>query len=192
MRKSTVFLFAYALFLLVAVILDFFTKEGVLSRLAVAASVASYFFAFADLFETRARFCEYKLDLDNKDYQSESDLHKVVEKYIGEYSDFYYRKKREIELIDEQKRDNEMLEIINKGLSYVEESKDGLKDIEDSCEDLCEEIERNEKEIGKLKVVVASFMLLAFISFFLVFSFKTISACFEPIEKNIQIEVLEK
>ena len=122
---------AYSFALITIVIVDTIVKQGITTKIAIAAALSSYLFAFADMFSIRAERMEGEIIKNQLRVELLNDVLDNSKRYIQFWRSKYENLEKKIRSFDINGEVERFLDNIEKGRKAIE-------DVESSCRELDE------------------------------------------------------
>lgn len=170
MKKSNALMLSYIIFLVISLVAYVFCNWNGIDKIAVAATIACYFFALADYSDCKSTFNKYYCD------KSKSIQSSLIDIDVAEI-EFLEERKEELESILEkavayQGRNSRFDYVIVVANELLETDKKDIEEYEKLIAQDTKLYEEKEKESNKKYDVVSSvLMVLGFVSFFSVIVF---------------------
>lgn len=173
MKKSNALMLSYMIFLVIAMIAQAFFSWNGLDRIAMAATIAGCFFAFADLtgwyISYQATFAEAL----KRTNDSIIEIHNTMMDSLKNTTEEYVNVKKV--LTPYMDRDNDIrafVDMMDESIVRNEVEKQNKQEMLNRCEERKLEFDEYEKRNRYVKVAEISLVVCGFIAFFMIISFQ--------------------
>ena len=188
MKKSNAFMLSYIIFLLIALIADWFLGWQELNRIALAATLAGVLFAFADLINWyisyEKDFWDTILNTYNTIIESGNTAIVYSQSKIKQYNEI-------IELLNTQKDEHPVLTSIydfaKEDLVFQKKQISVMETVNKNAEVLIHNRQKAEKKIKKYKNLETLLFIFGFVLFFITSVFDNIQMVLSNIESTLTV-----
>lgn len=187
MKKTNALMLSYIIFLTIALLVKSFFNWNELDRIAMAATIAGYFFALADLFNWTATFNKYYFNKIKILQKNMIDIYSTQIKFIEERQiDFEYMSKKVAPYKGKNSNLDSLIDDISK---TIEEDKSIKVDYKQSVATYTKKY-NSKKQIKRTKLFEKAelvFVVLGFVSFFLIIVFDYFSYILSTSQSTITV-----
>lgn len=173
MKKSNALMLSYMIFLVIAILAQIFFKWEGLDKIAISATVAGCFFAFADL---AGWYISYRISCEEglrRANDSLIDIYNITLDTTKNMKQEYLDSKKM--LMPYAKRDEEIAVLtgmMDTAIAEFEKENEKVQESIKECYDVNSEIDKHEKRNTSIKIVEIILVICGFVAFFMLISFQ--------------------